>query len=439
MAALLVGCGDNNEVTSGVPVSQQSGATATAWFALQLVLVRETPGFSPPVASRAFAYSGITLYESVVNGMRDFKSLGRVLTVMPEMPAIDLDGNYYWPASANAALAQISRDMFPNASAENLAAIDELEARLAAAYVEKAGRETLDRSAKYGRAVAAAIFKWSTTDGGHEGFSRNFPAGYAPPMGAGLWVPTPPMFQPALQPFWGDNRPFLSPDNGQCDFGMPPPFSTQPGSEFYVEAKEVFDAVNNLTPEQKEIALFWADEAMKTATPPGHSIAIATQLLDADNASLAVAAETYAKLGIAVSDAFISCWKMKFQFNLIRPISYNRLVFDAMWSSFIVTPPFPEYPSGHSAQSGAGSEVMTAMFGEVGFTDHTNDYRGIAPRSFDSFADAANEAAISRLYGGIHYRSAIEDGLTMGACIGDRVNALPFREAVDSDGDFDGD
>ena len=220
---------------------------------------------------------------------------------------------------------------------------------------------------------------------------------------------------------------------------MPPPYSTQQGSEFYVEAKEVFDVSRTLTPEQKEIALFWADEAGKTATPPGHSIAIATQILEADDASLAAAAETYAKVGIAISDAFVSCWKMKFQFNLLRPVTYNRLVFDPTWSSFIGTPPFPEYPSGHSAQSGAASEVMTALFGVVEFTDHTNDYRGMMPRSFDSFAAAADEAAISRLYGGIHYRSAIEDGLTMGACIGDRVNALPFREVLDSDGDTDGD
>src|SRR5262245_30483813 len=150
--ALLVGCADNLGVSSDVPVTLESGATATDWFDLELKLVRETPGFTPPVASRAFAYSGIALYESVVPGMAGFQSLSGTLTSMPVMASTDPHANYFWPASANAALAQSMRDMFPTASAENVAAIDDLESRLAASYVDNAEPATLDRSAAYGRA-----------------------------------------------------------------------------------------------------------------------------------------------------------------------------------------------------------------------------------------------------------------------------------------------
>jgi len=276
--------------------------------------------------------------------------------------------------------------------------------------------------------VAAAVFEWAKTDGGHEAYLRNFPP-YDPPAGPGLWVSTPPGFQPALQPFWGSNRCLAIPGGGDCAPGDHPPFSEQPDTAFHEEALEVYDVVSSLTPEQLAIAQFWSDDPGTTATPPGHSIAITTQVLRREGASLSTAAEAYARVGMAVSDAFVACWHQKYRY-LLRPVTYLRRLFDPGWLAPLNTPPFPEYPSGHSVQSGAAAEVLTELFGDgYAFVDRTHEARGLAPRSFGSFVEAADEAAISRLYGGIHFRAAIVNGIEQGRCIGRAVSALPLRQA----------
>ncbi|MEZ4688669.1 MAG: vanadium-dependent haloperoxidase [Ignavibacteria bacterium] len=183
-----------------------------------------------------------------------------------------------------------------------------------------------------------------------------------------------------------------------------------------------------MTEEQETIALFWADDG-GTYTPPGHSVAILMQLLNTGNYRLDFSAASLAKIGIAVSDAFISCWKGKFTYNLLRPITYIRNYIDPSWSPFVTTPAFPEYASGHSTQSGASAQVLSDILGyNYSFTDYTHTGDGFAPRSFNSFFDFADEAAISRLYGGIHYRSANENGLDKGIEIGRNVSALHFQK-----------
>lgn len=148
-------------------------------------------------------------------------------------------------------------------------------------------------------------------------------------------------------------------------------------------------------------------------------------MLRKEGASLARAAEAYARVGLAVCDAFIARWHQKYVYNLLRPVSYIRRLSDPAWLSLLVTPPFPAYPS---VQSGAAFQVLTDLFGEsYSFVDNTHDDRGFAPRSFGSFLEAAEEAAISRLYGGIHFRAAIANGVTQGRCIGEAVSALQFK------------
>jgi hypothetical protein len=229
-----------------------------------------------------------------------------------------------------------------------------------------------------------------------------------------------------LQPYWGSVRPFVLSAADEFDAGPPQRYSENPGSRFYAEALEVHHTVNNLTTEQEQIALFWADDAGTTATPAGHSISILTQTLRQLGVGLDVAAEAYARLGIALADAFIACWHGKYRYNLVRPVTYIREVIEPTWGERlpVTTPPFPEYPSGHSVQSGAFAEVMHGMFGDLPITDHTHDARGLAPRSFNSFFEMADEAAISRLYGGIHFRTAIEHGVKQGREIGSKVSCL---------------
>lgn len=397
----------------------------TAWFDLSLILVRDTAGYSPPVASRSFGYAGVTLYEALVPGMPDHRSLVGQLSGLSALPQAGKNRAYHWPTVANSALAEILRSLFPTASATNLAAIDDLEEEFADECSPTLPRGVFNRSVNRGRAVADAVFDWSTSDGGHEGYLNNFPP-YDRPVGPGLWVPTPPGFLPGLQRFWGSNRTFALASGADCPPGDPTPYSEDPASQFFAEAIEVYDTVNNLTPEQETIALYWSDDPVTTFTPPGHSVSMLTQVLRNLGSGLDVAAEAYAKVGMAAADAFISCWHVKYVYNLLRPVTCIQNLTDPAWLPLRITPPFPEYTSGHSTQSGAWAQVMTDLFGLMAFTDHSHDARGFAPRSFDSFLEAAEEAAVSRLYGGIHFRPANERGVTQGRCVGQAVSALQF-------------
>lgn len=425
--SITVGAQDN----AAAPSLESEGEVAMSWFDLQLKLVKETPGFTPPVAARAFGYSGVALYESVVPGLEGYQSLAGQLNELVALPQPAPGAEYHWPTAANSALANISRYLFPTASNDNLAAIEILYGQYASQFEAEVEADVFNRSVRWGRVIADAIYAWSVSDGGHEGYNRNFPADYVAPVGDGLWIPTPRLNgdpQPAMQPYWGNNRPFVLNAGDECAPPAPKAYSDDPESAFYGEALEVYEAVNNLDAQQTEIALFWSDDPGATATPGGHSISILTQVLRAEQAGLDLAAEAYARLGIALADAFIGCWNAKFEHNLLRPVTYIQNMWDAEWMPLLNTPPFPEYPSGHSVQSGAVAAVLTALFGDsYAFVDHTHDARGLAPRSFSSFDEFAQEAAISRLYGGIHYRMAIELGLKQGACIGAQVNALTFR------------
>jgi hypothetical protein len=412
--------------------TEQPADAATLWFRELGELVAATPGFSPPVASRALGYAGVALHETVVAGVPGGRRLAGRIVGLDAVPP-PRGGPHHWGAAANAALATVARALWPTAPQSRRTAVDGLEGRLAARFAHETPRGVAERSALWGRSVAAAVLDRARQDGGHEGFARNFPTDYHPPQGPGLWVPTPPAFLPALQPFWGDNLPLCLTAAADCVPGTPTPWSADPTSDFHAEALEVHDAVDGLTAEQLAIARFWADDPGVSSTPPGHAISITTLVLEAENADLATAAEAYAKAGIAVADAFIACWHAKYTFNLLRPITHIQDHIVPGWGGPdrplpVTTPPFPEYPSGHSVQSAAAAEVLSNLFGDpYAFTDTTHAARGMPARSFPSFHAAAAEAAISRLYGGIHFRPAIVDGQTQGRCIGEAVNRLVVR------------
>jgi PAP2 superfamily len=195
-----------------------------------------------------------------------------------------------------------------------------------------------------------------------------------------------------------------------------------------------------LTAEQQTIAQYWADGAGATGTPPGHWIAIVGQIARNDDLSLVAAAEAYARVGVAVTDAFIACWDAKYLSNLQRPVTYIQDNIqdniNAPWLPYIVTPPFPTYTSGHSTQSGAAAAVLSDMFGVKAFTDTLHADHHLVPtleaRSFRSFEAAAAEAAVSRLYGGIHFSFDNHDGLASGRCIGQAINdRVRFRDEDD--------
>ncbi len=432
----VTSCVKDEPLYISLPTEVQDAQVAHDWFDMFRYLTKNCAGFTPPVASRAFGYAGVALYETVVPGMPQYQSLQGQLQDMPKIAAPDLNLEYNWAVAANAAMAYVAKSYYANMSNTLFTQVQQLEENNYAALNAKylLTEATIDRSKKWGQEVARIVFEWSKTDGGHEGYTKNFPTNYFLPKGAGLWEPTFPKYQSALQPFWGYNRSFII---KSVDISQPPKpisYSEDTTSLFYKEAYLVYSTVKNIKPEEKIIAQFWSDDPGQPGTPPGHSISIATQVMKKESFNLAKSAEVYAKVGICVSDAFISCWRWKFVYNYIRPISFIRSKIDPSFVSLLETPPFPEYTSGHSVQSGATAKVLSDIFGNnYTFTDATHanrtDING-APRSFKSFFDFAAEAAISRLYGGIHYREAIEKGVEQGVKIGGEVTKLKFRKPI---------
>jgi hypothetical protein len=410
-----------------------SSEVAWTWFD-KLYDVVKSEATPPPPASRIYGMASIALYEAVVPGTRFDRSLVGQLNGLSGVPHPHKNKDYHWPTVANAALAETIRGIFSSLKPENLEAINALEASFNARFRPRLGKKEFERSVEQGKAVGDAILAWAATDG----FAIFNACPYIPAAVPGAWKPTPPAFAPnPLQPCWGQLRPMVLTSGDECPPQGHPSFSTDAGSAFYAAALEVYNVGLGLTHEQKTIARYWADSPGVTGTPPGHWVAIVAQIARNDRLSLGVAAEAFARLGIAITDAFIACWNVKYATNLQRPVTFIQENINATWMPFIVTPAFPTYTSGHSMQSGAAARVLTDMFGRKRFTDTLHmDHQLVplqTPRTFVSFDQAAREAALSRLYGGIHYRFDDNDGLGCGQCIGRAIRErVRFREDPDS-------
>ncbi|HEX4850985.1 MAG TPA: vanadium-dependent haloperoxidase, partial [Puia sp.] len=315
----------------------------------------------------------------------------------------------------NAAMASINHQMFPTANSVDSTAIDSLESALNNSFQENPN--ALNRSVSFGKSIAAAIFAWSETDGyKHE----NDP--YTPPVGPGLWVPTPPAFAKASTPYWGNNRPIISGSTDGTFAGTPIPYSESPKSPFYQEVFEVYNASQNLTPDQIALALFWRDYPIGLTTA-GHWLSILHQVLNQTNTNLAKAAIAYALSGTSMNDASISCWQAKYTYNQVRPITYIRNVLGfSTWNALIATPAHPEYPSAHTMLSGASAEALEKIFGDIGtITDHSYDYLGMSPRTYASFTAIVEEVGNARVLAGLHYRPSCDTGFVKGTRVADNI------------------
>lgn len=400
------------------------------WYQLVLELVRHTPTYSPPVASRSFAYLGVTAFEAVATGSSELQSLAGQLNGLQAVPQREAGKAYDEAVVLHAAMAFAAQNFFNNTGPTGQRALAKLEEKLRAEVSVALPADVVARSEAHGQSVAAHVLAWSRDDGGAVIENMGFPLEYQLTTGAAHWVPTSLVAQQQkpLLPNWGNNRTFAMPNGAACPLPAPPEYSEEKSSEFYKQALEVYEAKQNMTAEQRAIARFWSDDPMLSPTPPGHWISIALQIIARDNVEAGKSVDVLARLGMAEADSFVGCWNSKFQYDLLRPVTYIRRVIDPKWEALLITPPFPEYPSGHSTQSGAAAAVLTSMFGEnFMFEDATHKRDGLAPRAFPSFWAAANEAGISRLYGGIHFRAAIDRGLDQGRCVGAFVNALRTR------------
>ena len=404
----------------------EAGPVMRQWYKLVLELVRHTPTYSPPVASRAFAYLGVTGYEVVVSGTPGLTTLaGQLngLAPLPVRPRMVYDEGVVMQA----AMAATVRSFFGNTGPSGQQAMDRMEAALDRQVSDGVAADVVERSTAFGQQIARHILDWSASDGGAVIENMGFPRDWVLNPAPGHWKPTSTVAvqQAPLLPAWGQNRPFAMPAGSTCDLPPPPPYSEDPASEFMVNAQEVYDISRSLTPEQKKIARFWSDDPMLSPTPPGHWLSIVLTLVDREKLDTPRTADALMRIGVGVADGFIGCWWAKFEYDYIRPVTAIRALIDPKWETLLITPPFPEYPSGHSTQSGAAAAVLTSVFGEdFAFDDPTHEDDGIPARHFTSFRAAAEEAAASRLYGGIHFRPANEAGLTQGECIGAYTVAL---------------
>lgn len=381
------------------------------WLNMQLDMLRVplAAGTGSQAANRAMAYCGIATYESVVPGMHNYKSLQGQLTDFPVMPDTEKGKAYHWAASANAALAEMNRKLFPTTSAANKTSIDNLENTLQAIFAGEVNASTLQRSVAFGKEVATRIFAWAAADG-----SANVNLPYVPPVGPGLWVSTPPNFPAAVNPYASQLRLIVPGVANGTALAPPPVYSTDPASPFFAMVKDVYDKSQALTPEQTAMAIYHRDAPGYPGG--GHFVAVLSQVLTKAGSMLDEAALVYAKTGIASYDAGTICFVNKYTYNLVRPINYIRDVMGyPAWNALFNTPGHPEFPSAHAVNGAAIAAMLTDVLGKnFHFTLNTYEYLGLPARSYNSFKAMAKEMADSRVFGGIHYQASCDKGRWLG-------------------------
>lgn len=392
---------------------------------LRVAMMRDK--FTPPVAARNYAYANIASYQSLLAFNSNYKSLSPQLNDMPETPLADT-------ASMNADL--VSFFAFTTV-AEKLTysefIVKNFIQKKDSIYTLTLPKRVIKASKAYGKKVGEIIIEWAMRDTFKE--SRNFEQ-FEPSVVDGYWTPTPPDYSRAIEPHWNRIRPFVIPKADYFKPERPTTYDSMPNSTFMKEAMVVYQAVNDSTPERIAIARFWDDNpnvshhighmmySTEKPSPAGHWMGITSTALRMTDASLAKQAEAYASIAVGMHDAFIACWDEKYRSNYIRPETVINRKIDPEWTPILQTPPFPEYPSGHSVVSGTLTTLLTYQFGDnFKYTDSTEMPFGNPPRTFESFKAAASEACISRMYGGIHFMPAIVNGRSMGDSIGEYINS----------------
>ncbi len=401
--------------------------------------------FSPPVASRIYAYSSIAAYEAMVPGNPAYQSLQGQLNGLQGVPQPDPAEAYCYPLAGIQAMLTVGKALI--FSEEKISAFEaEIQDVFRALRLPAA---VYDRSLAHGQAVAAHILAWADKDNYKQ--TRTFPK-YTVDDNPARWKPTPPDYMDAIEPHWNKIRPFVLDSAGQ--FPPPPPtrfdMSDKEG-DFYREVMEVYTIMKVDSQEynrKKEIAAFWDCNpyvshhkghvmfATKKITPGGHWMGIAKIASQQAGNTTMEAAATYALTAIALADGFISCWDEKFRSELIRPETVINTYIDPEWLPVLQTPPFPEYTSGHSVISASAATALTSLYGDnFAYTDSVEVNFGLPVRQFSSFVQASEEAGISRVYGGIHYRPACEHGLEQGKAVGSFIiGRLSLRKPEESYG-----
>lgn len=435
---LLFGC-RKNDLQEDITDYSRGTNIATRWADLTLDVIKTSYRNTPTYSSRSLGYMGLCMYECVVHSDSSKKSLYGQLNGLSNLPSREGGAEYNWKVALNSGQETLLKLLYPvnkNASENEHNKIVQLAEEILDKEKTTTSPATIDRSIGFGKQVALAIFDWCKNDGGFEGFKNNFDSSFSFPAGASFWVPPVKGQSPGklpLHPYWGNNRSFL-----EQDHLLPIPkaekYSTNKTSPYYKLYQEVYVRGLALTQEEMEIAAWWGDDPSETFSPPGHSYNLVTIAVKQSHASLIKSAEAYARVGLAVADAFIHCWKSKYKYFNERPSSYIKANINSEWLPFWPEPPFPAFPSGHAIQASASAVVLTDVFGNnFSFIDNSHQGRVSAgikfrSRSFQNFWQFAEECAYSRLLGGIHTRQDNQAGLEEGKKIGTNINRLQWTK-----------
>ena len=382
--------------------------------------------FTPPVASRIYTYANLAGYEALVPAHANYQTLGGQLKGFKGVPAPEAGQEYCFPLASVKAFLSVARTLTFTAEY-----FDKYEATLFDKYrLMGIPSDVFKRSMDYGDSVALHVMKYAAKDNYKQ--TRGFR--YTVTNVAGTWVPTPPAYADAVEPLWNTIRAVTMDSAAQFKCPSPPTYTKDKKSLFFRETMEVYNISKALTDEQKRMAYFWDDNAFvmnvaghvmfanKKMTPGGHWLAMLATVARNKKLPLMQCVEGYALTSAALLDAFISCWDNKYRHVKVRPETVINSDIDPKWIPFLQTPPFPEYTSGHSTISAAAAEVLSKVVGDqVTFIDSTEHKFGHGVMTFNSFREAAEMASISRVYGGIHFRSGCDEGAKAGTLVGQNV------------------
>lgn len=418
-------------ITSGI--SQKKTTDWPKIYADQLFKVTEvmvTDVASPPVAARIYAYTALASYLTMQQSGVKFSKPDLIpsTSIKNEGYSPQISGISSFEFSSIYAMLLVGEKIMPSGYLLKKAQTDWI------AWGQKTRRitpKTQELHLSYAQEIAQFVLQLAQKDGYLQ--LTALPR-YTPNEGEGYWYPTPPAYMAPVEPEWRTMKTFFIQDLKAFEPNPMAPFDLEKGSSFQIQLEEVYQTTKQLTEEQKLIANFWDCNpfrvefsghmaiGVKKISPGGHWIGITGIAAQKAKLSFAETSYIHALIGMTLHDAFVSCWKAKYDTNRIRPETAINRHIDQNWRPLLQTPPFPEYTSGHSVISAASSQVLTNYFGEnFEFIDTSEVYFGLPVRTFSSFREASREAAISRLYGGIHFRDAIENGVAQGEKIGNFI------------------
>ncbi len=379
--------------------------------------------FSPPVASRMYSYAHLAHYVTLqsfrqdslvgitelINGLEDFE-VEPLEDVNPELAAL--------LAFSNIGKKLIYSEQFFNDLRDSL---------LNKAIILKLSGTTIKQSEVYAHNISKQLSEWIDKDMYKE--TRTYPR-FTSTKKPENWRETPPDYATGLEPHWDKIRPMVIDSANVFPYKPLPKYSVDKTSDFYKMVDEVYQESLNSTEEKGKIAWFWDCNPILTVhkghmvttihkfTPPGHWLNIINQITTKESSDYNTATKTYTLTSMAMFDAIIAAWHVKYKTDLVRPVTYIQENIDPEWKPVLQTPPFPEYTSGHSATSASAAEILTSIFGEnYSFTDNTQLRFDLEARTFESFKSAANQVNLSRFYGGIHYMQGVEEGARQGQYI----------------------